>query len=96
MSALERKWFVRYWIRSPTNGIDEGVVKKVLAKHYDKKLSEVKKHANFNTLYNVAMYYEMKEDPPCNLSHGSFVKPMLAKEVPMNKWPENKDCRLQV
>tara|TARA_R100000231_G_scaffold41891_1_gene36548 strand:- start:2303 stop:3835 length:1533 start_codon:yes stop_codon:yes gene_type:complete len=90
MSALERKWFVRYWIRSPTNGIDEGVVKKVLAKHYDKKLSEVKKHANFNTLYNITMYYEMKEDPPCNLSHGSFVKPMLAKEVPMNKWPENK------
>ena len=90
MSALERKWFVRYWIRSPTNGIDEGVVKKLLAKHYDKKLSEVKKHANFNTLYNITMYYEMKEDPPCNLSHGSFVKPMLAKEVPMNKWPENK------
>jgi len=90
MSALERKWFVRYWIRSPTNGIDEGVVKKVLAKHYDKKLSEVKKHANFNTLYNITMYYEMKEDPPCNLSHGSFVKPMLAKDVPMNKWPENK------
>jgi len=90
MSALERKWFVRYWIRSPTNGIDEGVVKKVLAKHYDKKLSDVKKHANFNTLYNVTMYYEMKEEPPCNLSHGSFVKPMLAKEVPMNKWPENK------
>lgn len=90
MSALERKWFVRYWIRSPTNGIDEGVVKKVLVKHYDKKLSEVKKHANFNTLYNITMYYEMKEEPPCNLSHGSFVKPMLAKEVPMNKWPENK------
>jgi len=90
MSALERKWFTRYWIRSPTNGIDEGVVKKVLAKHYDKKLSEVKKHSNFNTLYNVTMYYEMKEEPPCNLSHGSFVKPMLAKEVPMNKWPENK------
>ncbi len=90
MSALERKWFVRYWIRSPTNGIDEGVVKKVLAKHYDKKLSEVKKHANFNTLYNITMFYEIKEEPPCNLSHGSFVKPMLAKEVPMNKWPENK------
>ena len=32
----------------------------------------------------------MKQEPPMNLSHGSFVKPMLAKEVPMNKWPENK------
>lgn len=90
MSALERKWFIRYWIRSPTNGIDEGAVKKVLAKYYDKKLSEVKKHANFNTLCDITMFYEIKEEPPVNLSHGSFVKPMLAKEVPMNKWPENK------
>ena len=90
MSALERKWFVRYWLGSPTNGIDSGVVKKILAKHYDKKISEVKKHANFNSLGNLCVYYEMKEEPPMNLSHGSFVKPMLAKEVPMNKWPKDK------
>ena len=90
MSALERRWFVRYWLGSPTNGIDSGVVKKVLAKYYDKKISEVKKHANFNSLSNLCTYYEMKEDPPMKLSHGTFVKPMLAKEVPMNKWPENK------
>ncbi len=90
MSALERKWFVRYWLGSPTNGIDEGTVKKLLAKYYDKKLKEVKKHANFNSLSNLCTYYEMKEEPPMNLSHGTFVKPMLAKDVPMNKWPENK------
>tara|TARA_R100000278_G_scaffold123123_1_gene111396 strand:+ start:4337 stop:5869 length:1533 start_codon:yes stop_codon:yes gene_type:complete len=90
MSALERKWFVRYWLGSPTNGIDSGVVKKILAKHYDKKISEVKKHANFNSLGNLCVYYEMKEEPPMKLSHGSFVKPMLAKEVPMNKWPKDK------
>ena len=90
MSALERKWFVRYWLGSPTNGIDEGTVKKLLAKYYDKKLSEVKNHSNFNSLSNLCTYYEMKEEPPMNLSHGSFVKPMLAKEVPMNKWPEHK------
>ncbi len=90
MSALERKWFVRYWLGSPTNGIDEGTVKKILAKFYDKKLSEVKSHANFNSLYNISTYYNMNQTPPCNLSHGSFVKPMLAKEVPMNKWPEHK------
>jgi len=90
MSALERKWFVRYWLGSPTNGIDEGTVKKLLAKYYDKKLSEVKNHSNFNSLSNLCAYYEMKEEPPMNLSHGTFVKPMLAKDVPMNKWPENK------
>jgi len=90
MSALERKWFVRYWLGSPTNGIDSGVVKKVLAKYYDKKISEVKNHSNFNSLSNLCTYYEMKEDPPMELSHGTFVKPMLAKEVPMNKWPKDK------
>ena len=35
------------------------------------------------------MYYEMKEDLPKFITW-FFVKPMLAKEVPMNKWPENK------
>ena len=90
MSSLERKWFLRYWLRTPRNGINEGVVKKIIAKHYKKKLADVKKHSNFNSIENVVRYYDMKEEPPCNLSHGTFVKPMLAKEVPMNKWPENK------
>ena len=90
MSALERKWFVRYWLGSPTNGIDAGTVKKLLAKYYDKKLSEVKNHSNFNSLSNLCTYYNMNEEPPMDLSHGSFIKPMLAKDVPMHKWPKNK------
>jgi len=90
MSALERKWFVRYWLDSTVNGIGEGTVKKVLAKHYDKKLIDVKNHANFNTLSNLSIYYDMQEEPPMELSHGSFIKPMLAKDVPMHKWPKNK------
>jgi len=32
----------------------------------------------------------MGENPPTVLSHGTFVAPMLAKDVPINKWPENK------
>lgn len=90
MSALERKWFVRYWLGSPTNGIDAGTVKKLLAKYYDKKLSEVKNHSNFNSLSNLCTYYGMNEEPPMELSHGSFIKPMLAKDVPMHKWPKDK------
>ena len=35
-------------------------------------------------------YYEMNEEPPMNLTHGGFVAPMLAKAIPMNKWPSNK------
>ena len=90
MSALECKWFIRYWLRTPRNGINSGVVKKILAKHYGKKLSDVKKHCNFNSISNVARYYESNTEPPMNLEHGSFVAPMLAKEIPMNKWPENR------
>ncbi len=90
MSALECKWFIRYWLRTPRNGINSGVVKKILAKHYGKKLSDVKKHCNFNSISNVARYYESNAEPPMNLEHGSFVAPMLAKEIPMNKWPENR------
>lgn len=90
MSALECKWFIRYWLRTPRNGINSGVVKKILAKHYDKKLSDVKKHCNFNSIANVAMYYESNTEPPMNLEHGSFVAPMLAKDLPMNKWPLDK------
>ena len=90
MSALECKWLIRYWLRTPRNGINSGVVKKILAKHYDKKLSDVKKHCNFNSISNVARYYESNTEPPMNLEHGSFVAPMLAKDQPMNKWPLDK------
>ena len=32
MSAMERKWFTRYWLRVPRNGINVGTVQKMLAK----------------------------------------------------------------
>ncbi len=90
MSANARQWFVRYWIRKPRNGINEGIVTKILAKHYNKPVKEVKKHLNFNSLDVVIYHYNQSKDPPCNLTHGKFVKPMLAKEVPMDMWPTNR------
>ena len=90
MSANERRWLIRYMLRTPRNGINTGTVTKVMAKYYDKKQADVKKHLNFNSVEIVSQYYEMKENPPTVLSHGGFVSPMLAKEIPMNKWPTNK------
>ncbi len=90
MSSLARKWFIRFWLRTPRNGINSGTVTKVIAKHYNKKLKEVKKHLNFNSVETVITSYENEETPSTNLVHGSFVSPMLAKEVPMEKWPTNK------
>ena len=90
MSALEKKWFLRYWIRKPRHGFGAGNVPKVLAKVYDKKVSEIKKHAFTNTFTNIVKSYEAGETPSDNLIPGRFIAPMLAKEVPESKWPNNK------
>tara|TARA_R100000234_G_scaffold26505_1_gene15276 strand:+ start:147 stop:1676 length:1530 start_codon:yes stop_codon:yes gene_type:complete len=90
MSALEKKWFLRYWLRTPRHGFGAGNVVKALAKIYDKKQAEVKKHCNFNTYSNVVSAYESGETPSMDLTVGSYVAPMLAKAVPKNKWPREK------
>jgi len=90
MSANERRWFVRYWLRKPRNGINRGTVEKIMASYYLKKITDVKRDLNFNSVDIVSQYYDMGEKPPTTLSHGSFVKPMLAQDLPMNKWPANK------
>ena len=58
LSALEAKWFVRFWLKTTRNGLRDGVVKKIIAKHYNKKISVVKKHCNFNSIKDVVSYYE--------------------------------------
>ncbi len=90
MSANERRWFVRYWLRKPRNGINRGTVEKILARYYRRKITDVKKHLNFNSVDIVSNYYNMGEEPKMVLSHGGFIKPMLAKDLPMNKWPAKK------
>jgi len=89
MSAMQRKWFTRYWLRTPRNGINSGLCEKIVAKLYDKKVKEVKKDLSFNDMNTVIFAYSNGENPPNNLSHGSFVKPMLAKEIPRSRWPSN-------
>ena len=87
MSANERRWFVRYLLRTPRNGMNIGTVTKIMSKHYDKKQAIVKKHLNFNSVEVVCHSYEARTNPPCKLTYGKFIKPMLAKEIPMAKWP---------
>ena len=87
MSANARRWFIRYLLRTPRNGINIGTVTKILSKHYKKKQSDVKKHLNFNSVEVVCQHYLFGKNPPCNLTYGKFIKPMLAKDIPMNKWP---------
>ena len=87
MDAIERKWFIRYWLRKPRNGISRGNVLKFMAKYYAKKLSEVKKDANHNAIYPLNCYYQTNTTPNRDLRYGKFIKPMLAKEAPKSKWP---------
>ena len=88
MSSLERKWFLRYWLRTPRNGINEGLVRKMVAKVYDKKEAEVRKHMQLHSLSDIVVYYSINQTPPNDLVIGRFIKPMLAKEVPKEKWPK--------
>ena len=88
MSSLEKKWFLRYWLRTPRNGINEGLVRKLVAKVYDKKEAEVRKHMQLHSLSDIVVYYSINQTPPNDLVIGRFIKPMLAKEVPKEKWPK--------
>ena len=93
MSSLERKWFLRYWLRTPRNGINEGLVRKLVAKVYDKKEAEVRKHMQLHPLSNIVGFYSKGLTPPNDLKVGRFVKPMLAKAVPKEQWP--RECIIE-
>ena len=88
MSALEKKWFLRYWLRTPRNGINTGTVRKLLAKIYNKKEAEVKKHNQLHSLEDISIFYSIGEEPPNDLKFGRYIAPMLAKAVPKEKWPK--------
>jgi DNA ligase-1 len=91
MSALEKKWFIRFMVRKPRNGFASqgmGNLVKLLASVYGKKQGEVKRHAMFNSLSNIEACYSMGEEPETELVAGVYVKPMLAKAAERKKWPK--------
>lgn len=90
MSPLEKKWFIRYWVRTPRNGINTGNIKKLVAKIYDKEMSILKQHCKFNTLTEVVECYENNLIPEANLTIGSFIPPMLAKAMDKSRWPKEQ------
>ena len=79
LSAREKKWFIRYWLRTPRNGVNDNVSKKAVAHHFNKRYSEIKWWSYFNTTPKICEYLMTNNVPPTDLTHGSFVKPMLAK-----------------
>ena len=81
MSGLELKWFLRYWLRKPRNGMgggSNGVLKKALVAHYMD--NDVLEYVKFNSLSSVVTSLENEQIPSTNLEVGSAIKPMLAKK----------------
>ena len=81
MSGLELKWFVRYWLRTPRNGLGKGsngVLKKALEQHYFNP--KILQWAKFNSLNGIVTSLENKIEPPMGLTIGNAIKPMLAKK----------------
>lgn len=81
MSGLELKWFVRYWLRTPRNGLGKGsngVLKKALEQHYFNP--KIIQWAKYNSLSDIVTSLENKIEPPMGLTVGSPIKPMLAKK----------------
>jgi len=83
MSAMEVKWFIRYWLRTPRNGVNKSTVEKAMTDYYQE---DVKKHSVSHSLSGLVHYLE-NDIPPPALVHGNFVKPMLAKKY-LGKLPE--------
>tara|TARA_R110002020_G_scaffold180072_2_gene374001 strand:- start:2058 stop:3566 length:1509 start_codon:yes stop_codon:yes gene_type:complete len=77
MSAREKKWFVRYWLRKPRNGVGGNVPLKAMELHFSNK--DIKKYYQYNSAMEICEELESGNIPECKLTHGHFVNPMLAK-----------------
>ena len=89
MSALELKWFVRYWLRKPRNGVNNKIPLKALALHYRSNDTTIYKYAQYNSASDICSSLELGQTPECRLSHGQFVQPMLAKARKGKERPDN-------
>lgn len=79
MSALEKKWFLRYWLRKPRNGVNNKIPLKAMALHYKVKYSDVVKWKQYNSATEICFDLEEGNTPECKLVHGNFISPQLAK-----------------
>lgn len=93
MSSLEQKWFVRFWLRTPRNGMSDSnaIMRKVIARIYDKEEKHVKKLLQSMAFSEIVSAYERGDDPQPTLEIGKWIAPMLAKVVPESKWPRTED-----
>ena len=86
MSGLELKWFIRYWLRTPRNGVNKSTVVKALIKRFPN--SNVKIHSELHEPNELFTYINSNVTPPTTVKYGKFIPPMLAKTF-TNVLPQN-------
>tara|TARA_B100001250_G_scaffold410596_1_gene437364 strand:+ start:4286 stop:5824 length:1539 start_codon:yes stop_codon:yes gene_type:complete len=89
MSAREKKWFIRYWLRKPRNGVNNKLPLKIISLYFTKPLQEVVKYSQYNSTAQIFVDLQRGVEPECILSHGQFVSPMLAKPRKGKEHPNN-------
>ena len=89
MSAREKKWYVRYWLQKPRNGVNNKIPLKAMALHYSKKYGEITKYKQFNEAWTICGDLEEGNEPECRLMVGNYVTPMLAKARKGKEKPNN-------
>jgi DNA ligase-1 len=87
LSDIGRKWFSKFWIRTPNIGIQTKGIHKAIAKTFKISLTTVELDCAFNDISFVLECYIGGKIVPTNLQHGKFIKPMLAKVKPIRQWP---------
>jgi len=90
MDSLSKKWFIRYWLQKPRNGVSSSTVNKAMAYRYGKK---VEPYLRYRRASELVKYTEASDDwekklPKINW-FGRHIKPMLAKSLENRPLPEN-------
>ena len=78
MSGLELKWFLRFWLRTPRNGVSCSTVEKAMADYFMN--NEVMLYGKFHKTSIIYRYLTNKQTPPCTVMHGGFIPCVLAKK----------------
>jgi ATP-dependent DNA ligase I len=87
MSAREKKWFIRYWVRKPRNGVNNKVPLKAMKIYYVN--DDIEKYYQYNTASSICDSLDRGTTPESRLVHGQFVNPMLAKARKGKERPTN-------
>ena len=78
MSGLQLKWFIRYWLRTPRNGVSNSTVGKSIADYFSD--DEVSSYLKYHKPSVIFRYLNAGQKPPCHIQHGGYVPCMLAKK----------------